>query len=713
MTSMLSAPSYLTSTVPSTVAASGLPLPSAIASAATVKEVPPLVSPQPLEPDTKVQAYAALEFPSFTFYIQTLSVVIGRRPPTILPTSALPALQGQATLDVLPSKPNGFNQHVKTEDSYFSPRLAPVSSPRLAPLSATRSTSPGDDEAALETDGREDSVKLEAKANGDCQEKLAVPKAEDEDAAIQVDVDLGPIKAVSRHHARLFFNQQWGQWALEVKGRNGAVIDNRWRSRNEVVMLNHRTKIQIAERIFYFVLPESVVRQQNMYSKSLSDTSSDGEVDISTDDLESEEEAAPQLQHEDEIEIFELEPAVSAAGRVQRKRSVANKYLDDPPSPPKQPSKPAAKLPKMISVPMQPPKPKPPPKRSNKGKSRILEEGADEVERNKADNVYTIYPLRVPSNGHVGSANKPPYSFPSLIGQTMHYNAGKKLTSAIICEWIANIYPWYAANRDKVGWQNSIQQHLSTNAAFVKTPRRSDEPGKGNYWVLDASKGLVFDGISDDEDEDAPPRAAPHVPVQKKAAARAAAPTAQPAQGTASAPPKPVPKLQVKQPSKPAASAKTASPAASSSAVPAGATPAASTASSAPAAAVNPVKIVVGAVPEGYKRTAPAKANAPADPAVAALLKDPPIVVWEGAMILSPAIFGQMKAEQIASLSKLGGPKALSILQSYIVQHLKEKMKKMAKTTPAGTPPAPAPSVKRKADDVPAHAQPAAKKTAV
>lgn len=37
----------------------------------------------------------------------------------------------------------------------------------------------------------------------------------------------------------------------------------------------------------------------------------------------------------------------------------------------------------------------------------------------------------------------------------------------------------------------------------------------------------------------------------------------------------------------------------------------------------------------------------------------------------------------------------------------------MAKTTPAGTPPAPAPSVKRKADDVPAHAQPAAKKTAV
>jgi hypothetical protein len=62
----------------------------------------------------------------------------------------------------------------------------------------------------------------------------------------QVDVDLGSIKAVSRNHARLFFdstiNPRTGltnSWSIEVKGRNGLVLDGQWRAKGEVCRLKN------------------------------------------------------------------------------------------------------------------------------------------------------------------------------------------------------------------------------------------------------------------------------------------------------------------------------------------------------------------------------------------------------------------------------------------------------------------------------------------
>ncbi|KAI8443696.1 hypothetical protein BY996DRAFT_4278032 [Phakopsora pachyrhizi] len=72
-----------------------------------------------------------------------------------------------------------------------------------------------------------------------------------------IDVDLGPIRAVSRKHSKVYFNWHFGAWVLEVLGRNGCVIDGRWKAKGEVVPLRSRTKIQIAERIFYFILPQT------------------------------------------------------------------------------------------------------------------------------------------------------------------------------------------------------------------------------------------------------------------------------------------------------------------------------------------------------------------------------------------------------------------------------------------------------------------------
>lgn len=52
------------------------------------------------------------------------------------------------------------------------------------------------------------------------------------------------------------------------------------------------------------------------------------------------------------------------------------------------------------------------------------------------------------------------------------------------------------------------------------------------------------------------------------------------------------------------------------------------------------------------------------------------MVSHEGKLLLNPSIFSHLKPDQVASLEKLGSEQALKILQAYIVQHFKEKMKK-------------------------------------
>lgn len=92
------------------------------------------------------------------------------------------------------------------------------------------------------------------------------PPAQAASSLEHVDVDLGPLKSVSRNHAKIEYRTDMGQFCLEIFGRNGAWVDDRYYVKGTVVPLQQGSQIQIATRIFSFVLPPSAEDSPQMGS---------------------------------------------------------------------------------------------------------------------------------------------------------------------------------------------------------------------------------------------------------------------------------------------------------------------------------------------------------------------------------------------------------------------------------------------------------------
>lgn len=140
-------------------------------------------------------------------------------------------------------------------------------------------------EAALgfgNDDSEEDVLKISAYARLDFDnytfyvqtlQVLLGRKANDDASAIShhaVDVHLSSGKAISRRHAKIFYNFGTQRFEISILGRNGAFIDDLFVEKGITVPLIDGTKIQIGDIPFTFVLPSIAPKEADEEKLALS-----------------------------------------------------------------------------------------------------------------------------------------------------------------------------------------------------------------------------------------------------------------------------------------------------------------------------------------------------------------------------------------------------------------------------------------------------------
>ncbi|KAI0003041.1 hypothetical protein BJV74DRAFT_876417 [Russula compacta] len=488
----------------------------------------------------------------------------------------------------------------------------------------------------------------------------------------QVDVDLGPLKSVSRLHARIEYEEEEERFVLVVLGRNGAWVDGAWCGKGNKVPLSERSQIQIASRTFHFVLP-------------------------------------PPLAPEDS-------PSPSPHPSAARSRSPSVDITSlSPPSP--LPS--ASPPPRPASPSPRKPPPLPPPIAQTLPNSNAIGKAKSTGKARRRPEAPQPRPRPAPED----MPPKPPFTYAQLCYRAIK-SLGGKATLQDIISWMMESFDWYRFN-EKTGWEKSVRHNLSSNRAFRKVERSAGERGKGFYWTVEADSERMFEeqearaattaaaGGKDSKLGGRKGKAAAALEPPLKRSVRSelkgtplpppltstplifkkeAQGSSQLVLGSASGPtvkvePSPasqqIPSTTSPQSPGPANSTltlPTSTPSISTSPQVTGGTSPAELSSAIPSALPIPpipasviLPIIVGPVPASHPSAS--SDDAQGTNSATPHLSTPPIVLHENQLILNPTIFSHLTPAQLRELEALGAQKALEILQGHIVRFLKERIK--------------------------------------
>ncbi|CCH61427.1 hypothetical protein TBLA_0E03730 [Henningerozyma blattae CBS 6284] len=317
----------------------------------------------------------------------------------------------------------------------------------------------------------------------------------------QIDVDLGPAKVVSRKHAVVKFNMQYGGWELHVLGRNGAKVNFKRVTVNSTPYpLSSGTILDIGGTQMMFILPDhEPIIMQNCLDQilpklvdsymSITDNPDDDDTLLS-DLIKNSVQYKTIIQERDnQLRNLELQSKQNDVKPHQQIRTFKiyngsnnsnypNGYNNnsDMGNNGQQPglvllspdlSGSTASFSSNHSV-----------------GTAILGPGSSRHDMPSV--LATEFPhsvdfssdLSLPENRSV----KPPHSYATMITQAILSTSEGVISLADIYKYISDNYAYYRFA--KSGWQNSIRHNLSLNKAFEKVPRKPNEPGKGMKWRI-------------------------------------------------------------------------------------------------------------------------------------------------------------------------------------------------------------------------------------
>ncbi|CDK27354.1 unnamed protein product [Kuraishia capsulata CBS 1993] len=261
-----------------------------------------------------------------------------------------------------------------------------------------------------------------------------------------LDIHLGPTKAISRKHARIFYNFGTQRFELSVLGRNGAFVDDVFVETGVTLPLKNRTRIQIGEIHFRFVLPaeETFPRRIEALAKPINAT-----------------------------DAVNLKAALYNTPTSKSRSNSAVEIKDEVER------SPTPKVPLLTPIPPYRHAPQPQAQYTTASQLAALQEAARKKEKAKKQakpvkKVYTLEEIPVEFRA------KPACSYSTLIESCLRARGTEKgMSLSEIYRGIQDLYPYYKYCSD--GWQSSVRHNLSLNKSFKKVSKE----GKGWLWGLD------------------------------------------------------------------------------------------------------------------------------------------------------------------------------------------------------------------------------------
>lgn len=259
--------------------------------------------------------------------------------------------------------------------------------------------------------------------------QVVLGRKSENDQSHSVDVHLGDSKAISRKHAKIFYNFGTERFELSIQGKNGAFVDDVFVERGATVPLTNKSKIQIGQIVFRFVLPgANPLEKMDSPSKPINPSDaislrSSLYHHSPSDNIENKSGSnTPALSSKDFEPVSKV--GGTSTGDAAGQKKTKEKKAPRPPKPPKK--------------------------------------------------VYTLE--EIPEEYRT----KPACSYSNLIATCLRtHGTPKGMSLAEIYKSIKELFPYYKYCPD--GWQSSVRHNLSLNKAF----RKVSKEGKGWLWGLD------------------------------------------------------------------------------------------------------------------------------------------------------------------------------------------------------------------------------------